>query len=207
MLMQGIAGELTMQQKRNLARVDSNSKHLLSLINDILDISRIEAGKMPLHVSEFPLPELIAEVTAELDPIILRSKLKVATELDPEATLLQSDRQKVKQVVLNLLSNALKFTPEGSITVTSRRRPGDDTVAIAVKDTGIGVAPEDQSKIFEDFRQADSSPTREYGGAGLGLSICRRLATMLGGRITLESKLGAGSTFTLILPSRVGAER
>ncbi len=207
MLMQGIAGELTTQQKRNLTRVDSNSKHLLSLINDILDISRIEAGKMPLHVSEFPVPELIAEVMAELDPIILRSRLKVETELDPGAALLQSDRQKVKQIVLNLLGNALKFTPEGSITVTARRRHGEGTVAIAVKDTGIGVAPEDQSKIFEDFRQADNSPTREYGGAGLGLSICRRLAHMLGGRITLESKLGAGSTFTLILPPKVSIER
>src|SRR5207253_9689272 len=105
------------------------------------------------------------------------------------------------------LGNALKFTPEGSITVTTRRRSGDDTVGVAVKDTGIGVAPEDQSKIFEDFRQADNSPTREYGGAGLGLSICRRLAHMLGGRITLESKLAAGSTFTLILPTKVSVER
>jgi PAS domain S-box-containing protein len=207
MLLQGIAGELQPQQKRNLTRVDSNSKHLLSLINDILDISRIEAGKMPLHVSEFPVPELVAEVVAELDPIILRSKLKVSTELDPEATILKSDRQKVKQIALNLLSNALKFTPEGSITVTSRHRRGDDTLAIAVKDTGIGIASEDQSKIFEDFRQADNSPTREYGGAGLGLSICRRLASMLGGRITVESKVATGSTFTLVLPSRVGDQR
>jgi PAS domain S-box-containing protein len=207
MLLQGIAGDLQPQQKRNLARVDSNSKHLLSLINDILDISRIEAGKMPLHVSEFPIPELVAEVVAELDPIILRSKLKVTTELDPEATLLNSDRQKVKQIVLNLLSNALKFTPEGSITVTSRHRRGDDTFAIAVKDTGIGIAPDDQTQIFEDFRQADNSPTREYGGAGLGLSICRRLAGMLGGRITVESKVGAGSTFSLVLPSRGGESR
>jgi PAS domain S-box-containing protein len=207
MLLQGIAGEMTVQQKRNLARVDSNSKHLLSLINDILDISRIEAGKMPLHVSEFPIPELVAEVMAELDPIIVRSKLKVATELDPEATVLQSDRQKVKQIVLNLLSNALKFTPAGSITVTSRRRTGDDTFAIAVRDTGIGIAHEDQSRIFEDFRQADNSPTREYGGAGLGLSICRRLASMLGGRITVDSKVGSGSTFTLVLPSRPGEPR
>jgi PAS domain S-box-containing protein len=204
MLLQGIAGELSLQQKRNLARVDSNSRHLLSLINDILDISRIEAGKMPLHASEFPIPELVGEVMAELDPIIQRSRLKVTTELDSEAAILHSDRQKVKQIVLNLLSNALKFTPEGSITVTSRFRRGDDTLAVAVKDTGIGIAPEDQGKIFEDFRQADNSPTREYGGAGLGLSICRRLAHMLGGRITVESKVGSGSTFTLVLPTRVG---
>jgi signal transduction histidine kinase len=207
MLLQGIAGELSTQQKRNLGRIDSNSKHLLSLINDILDISRIEAGKMPLHATEFLVPDLIAEVMAELDPIIVRSKLKVTTDLDSDAKMLHSDRQKVKQIVLNLLSNALKFTPEGSIVVTGRLRRGDRTMAIAVKDTGIGIAPEDQSTIFEDFRQADSSPTREYGGAGLGLSICRRLASMLGGRITVESKLGAGSTFTLILPVRAGEAR
>ena len=206
MLMQGVAGELSQPQKRNLARVDSNSKHLLALINDILDISRIEAGKMPLHLSSFPLPELIAEVIAELDPIIARSKLKVSTELDSDAALLHSDRQKVKQIVLNLLSNALKFTPEGAIVITTKRRPGDDSVGIAVKDSGIGIAPEDHGKIFEDFRQADASPTREYGGAGLGLSICRRLATMLAGRITLESKVGVGSVFTLILPSKVVAD-
>jgi signal transduction histidine kinase len=207
MLMQGIAGDLSTQQKRNMTRIDSNSKHLLSLINDILDISRIEAGKMPLHATEFPIADLLAEVTAELDPIIVRSKLKVTTELDPEIKPLHSDRQKVKQIVLNLLSNALKFTPEGSITVTSRLRRSEGTLAIAVKDTGIGIAPEDQGTIFEDFRQADSSPTREYGGAGLGLSICRRLASMLGGRITVESKVGAGSTFTLILPTRLGETR
>src|SRR5262249_43559739 len=158
--------------------------------------------KMPLHASEFPVPDLVAEVMAELDPIIVRSKLKVTTDLDPDAKVLQSDRQKVKQIVLNLLSNALKFTPEGSITVTSRFRRPDATPAIAVKDTGIGIAPEDQATIFEDFRQADSSPTREYGGAGLGLSICRRLASMLGGRIMVDSKLGGGSTFTLVLPAR-----
>jgi PAS domain S-box-containing protein len=207
MLMQGIAGDLSTQQKRNMTRIDSNSKHLLSLINDILDISRIEAGKMPLHATEFPIADLIAEVVAELDPIIVRSKLKVTTELDSDGKRLVSDRQKVKQIVLNLLSNALKFTPEGSITVTSRLRKSEGTLAIAVKDTGIGIATEDQGTIFEDFRQADSSPTREYGGAGLGLSICRRLASMLGGRITVESKVGAGSTFTLILPTRIGEAR
>ena len=162
---------------------------------------------MPLHASEFLIADLVAEVVAELDPIIVRSKLKVTTELDPDGQLVHSDRQKVKQIVLNLLSNALKFTPDGSITVTSRLRKAEGTLAIAVKDTGIGIAPEDQSTIFEDFRQADSSPTREYGGAGLGLSICRRLASMLGGRITVESKVGGGSTFTLILPLRVGESR
>jgi signal transduction histidine kinase len=117
--------------------------------------------------------------------------------------VLKSDRQKVKQIVLNLLSNALKFTPAGSVTIAASYDPKGRTVAIAVQDTGVGIAPEDQAKVFEDFRQLDSSPARGYGGTGLGLSICRRLSQMLGGTIDLESVPGKGSTFTLRLPARL----
>jgi signal transduction histidine kinase len=113
---------------------------------------------------------------------------------------LSSDRQKVKQILLNLLSNALKFTREGSITITARRLAKERLATLSVIDTGIGVAPADQERIFEDFRQLDNSPTRAYGGTGLGLSICRRLAQMLDGRISVESEMGKGSTFTLTLP-------
>lgn len=202
MLLQGVSGELSPSQKRNLTRIDSNGRHLLEVINEILDITRIEAGRMPLHLSDFAIPELLQEVLAELDPIIARSKLVVSTELVGRLPPVHSDRQKVKQIVLNLLSNALKFTHEGSVTVLAEYVTATSTVTISVKDTGIGIDPAYQEKIFEDFQQVDSSPTRAYGGTGLGLSICRRLATMLGGRVTLQSASGQGSTFTLHFPRR-----
>jgi signal transduction histidine kinase len=202
MLLQGVSGELTPAQKRNLTRIDSNGRHLLEVINEILDITRIEAGRMPLHLSDFGIPELLQEVMAELDPIIARSKLAVGTELGARLPAAHSDRQKVKQIVLNLLSNALKFTHEGSVTVRADYVPATSTFTLSVRDTGIGIDPADQEKIFEDFQQVDSSPTRAYGGTGLGLSICRRLATMLGGRVTLQSAPGQGSTFTLHFPRR-----
>ncbi len=204
MLLEGVMGPTTGTQQDSLQRIESNAKHLTLIIDDILDISRIEAGKLPLYVSDCQVPELIGEVISELDPIITRSKLKITTEIDVGAVLLRSDRQKVKQIVLNLLGNALKFTHEGSILVSAHYRPEVDEIKIAVRDTGIGIAPEDQDKVFEDFQQVDSSPTREYGGTGLGLAICRRLADMLGGRMGLVSSLGEGSTFTLELP-RQGA--
>jgi signal transduction histidine kinase len=198
MLLQGVNGELQPPQKRNLSRVDSNAKHLLSIINDILDISRIEAGKMPLHLTEFEVPELLAELLAEVEPLIPRTTLDVRTEVDAGLPLLHSDRQKLKQILLNFLTNAIKFTPRGTVKV--RARLASEEFAISVEDTGIGIAEQDHEKVFEDFRQADSSVTREYGGAGLGLSICRRLAGMLGGRIDLASEPDVGSTFTLWLP-------
>jgi signal transduction histidine kinase len=200
MLLKGISGELSPHQRRNLERIDSNSQHLLSIINDILDITRIEAGKMPLTVAEFPMAELIREVLAEVEPLIARSKLTMTTEVDSALPPLRSDRQKVKQIVINLLTNALKFTPQGGVTVTAVGEAERGRVAIAVADTGIGISPKDQEVIFEDFRQADDSPTRQYTGAGLGLAICRRLASMLGGELTVRSGVGEGSTFTLRLP-------
>jgi signal transduction histidine kinase len=200
MLLKGISGELSPHQRRNLERIDSNSQHLLSIINDILDITRIEAGKMPLTVAEFPMAELIREVLAEVEPLIARSKLTVTTQVDGALPPLRSDRQKVKQIVINLLTNALKFTPQGWVTVTAVGEPERGRVAIAVADSGIGISPKDQEVIFEDFRQADDSPTRQYTGAGLGLAICRRLASMLGGELTVRSALGEGSTFALRLP-------
>jgi len=132
--------------------------------------------------------------------VISRSKLSVRHRLAEESPFVQSDRQKVKQIVVNLLSNALKFTHQGSIEVEVALNPLDRTVAISVTDTGIGIAREHHERIFEDFRQVDDSPSRQYGGTGLGLAICRRLANALGGRITLRSEIGEGSTFTLTIP-------
>jgi signal transduction histidine kinase len=200
MLLQGVGGELQPAGRRQLGRIESNGRHLLTIINEILDISRIEAGRMPLQISTFRIPELVAEVRSELEPIILRSKLNVTTSLSRDLRPIASDRQKVKQILLNLLSNALKFTHEGTVTIRAERVRGERAVALSVVDTGIGIAPADQERIFEDFRQLDNSPTRAYGGTGLGLSICRRLAHMLNGRIAVQSEVGKGSTFTLTLP-------
>jgi signal transduction histidine kinase len=139
-------------------------------------------------------------VKAELEPIILRSKLPVVLDLPKSLKPIKSDRQKVKQIVLNLLSNALKFTHHGTVTIGVRSNAADRALTVSVVDTGIGIAPSDQEKIFEDFRQLDNSPTRAYSGTGLGLSICRRLAQMLNGDISVRSEVGKGSAFTLTLP-------
>jgi PAS domain S-box-containing protein len=202
MLLNNVTGQVTDPQRKSLTRIDSNARHLLALINDILDITRIEAGRMPLNATTFGLGELFDEVQSELEPIIKRSNLVVTTKVRGAVPSVRSDRQKVKQIVLNLLSNALKFTPAGSVTMTASYDTRVRQVAIAVKDTGVGIPEEDQVKVFEDFRQLDSSPARGYGGTGLGLSICRRLAQILGGTIELDSVQGRGSTFTLRLPAK-----
>lgn len=202
MLLNNVTGQVSDPQRKSLTRIDSNARHLLALINDILDITRIEAGRMPLNATAFGVGELFDEVQAELEPIIKHSNLVVQTKLRGSVPTLRTDRQKVKQIVLNLLSNALKFTPAGTVTMTASYDARLKQVDIAVKDTGVGIPPEDQSKVFEDFRQLDSSPARGYGGTGLGLSICRRLAHILGGSIDLQSAPGKGSTFTLRLPAK-----
>jgi signal transduction histidine kinase len=200
MLLQGVAGDLEPPVKRQLGRIESNGRHLLTIINEILDISRIEAGRMPLQLSTVRIPELVNEVKAELEPIILRSALSITLDVPKDLKPISSDRQKVKQILLNLLSNALKFTHHGGVTIAARQHPKERTMTLSVTDTGIGIAPADQERVFEDFRQLDNTPTRPYGGTGLGLSICRRLAQMLDGQITVQSQVGKGSTFMLTLP-------
>jgi signal transduction histidine kinase len=208
MLLEGMGGALPPAQKKSMMRVDSNARHLLSIINDILDISRIEAGRMPLHLSTFQVHELVKEVMAELEPLTFsRPSLKVTSAVAQRLPQLYSDRAKVKQIVLNLLSNALKFTSKGSVIVKATHHKASDRISVAVRDTGIGIPEKDRAAVFEDFRQVDNSPTREYGGTGLGLSICRRLAKMLGGEIALESAVGKGSTFALVLPRRLRRAR
>jgi signal transduction histidine kinase len=198
---------MTPLQKRSLQRVDSNSRHLLAIINEILDITRIESGRMPLNASSFALPDLLDEVRSELEPIIARSQVPVQVALGPKLPGLHTDRQKLKQIVLNLIGNALKFTHEGWIRVQARYDARKRKVVIAVRDTGIGIPPEYHERVFEDFQQVDPSTTRPYMGTGLGLSISRRLAHVLGGDIELESTVGKGSTFTLRIPARLRRPR
>jgi PAS domain S-box-containing protein len=200
MTLQGVSGELAAPQRRNLSRIDANARHLLTLINEILDITRIEAGRMPIQVVQFTLQDLIREVTTELEPIIAKSALDIIMKVPADLPALKTDRQKVKQILVNLLSNALKFTSKGSITIKAHMA-AKHLMTVAVIDTGIGIPKADHVRIFEDFRQVDSTPRRAYGGTGLGLSICRRLTTMLRGTLKVESRLGHGSTFTLMLPT------
>jgi PAS domain S-box-containing protein len=202
LMLEGVSGDISTSQRDKLGRVDSNARHLLSVINDLLDIARIESGKMPIQVERLRLPDLIDEVMREVEPLIARTSLQVDRELAPDVPEIKSDRQKVKQIVLNLLSNALKFTPQGSVAIRVAYHPGEDQISVAVADSGIGISEESQKNIFEAFLQADSSYARRQGGTGLGLSICRRLATLLDGDISLVSRLGEGSTFTLWLPRR-----
>jgi signal transduction histidine kinase len=198
LMIEGVSGELNRSQEDKLVRVDANARHLLSVINDLLDIARIESGKMPIQLEPVRLPELIDEVMTEVEPLIARTSLEVGRDLPGGVPDLRSDRKKVKQILLNLLSNALKFTPKGSVAI--RVGFDDHHVWTSVSDTGIGISEENQKRIFEEFAQADSSYARRAGGTGLGLSICRRLASILGGEITLVSQQGVGSTFTLLLP-------
>jgi PAS domain S-box-containing protein len=203
MLMGGFYGSLSEDQQRTVQRIDANSKHLATLINDVLDIERIEAGRMPMQISQFPAQDLIGEVLEELQGVIAQSTSRVEVTLDPRLPRLRSDRQKVKQILVNLLSNALKYTRDGLVLIQAAYDPADLRVSLAVRDTGVGIAPEDHLRIFEPFQQAKRAITRPQGGTGLGLAISRRLARMLGGDITVVSDLGAGSTSTVTLPVRV----
>lgn len=199
-LQQGVAGKLGRDAKEQLERIASNGRHLLTIVNEILDISQIEAGRMPVRVTTFRLADMINEVRAELDPIVRAAGLEVSIDVPDSMPRIAADRQKLKQVILNLMGNAVKFTPRGQVGITVRHQPMQRSVAIAVSDTGIGIAEADQERIFDDFQQLDNSSTRAYSGTGLGLAICRRFVGMLRGNISVVSRVGSGSTFTVTIP-------
>lgn len=201
-----IYGELSDAQDETLHKVYTTSQHLLALINDVLDLSKIEAGKMPLHIEEVDLRGIIAELSGTVMPMVRKKQLDYRTNLSASVPRIYTDRTKLKQILLNLLSNAIKFTSTGSVTVEALPAPLENRIRIVVADTGIGIRPEHLDVIFEDFRQLDQSHTREYGGTGLGLSITQNLLALLGGAITVESKFGDGSRFTVELPTRLDDE-
>ena len=182
-----------------LRNIHSSGQHLLGLINDILDLAKIEAGKMELKAEEMRVAEVLQEVTAILEPMARQQGLQLTTIGAVEASVIKADRSKFKQVLYNLLSNAVKFTPPpGQITITVKDTP--DQLTVSVQDTGIGMKAEDLPKLFREFEQIDGSYTRRYQGTGLGLALCRRFVQMHGGRIWAESKFGKGSTFTFTIP-------
>jgi PAS domain S-box-containing protein len=182
----------------NLGKILISAEHLLALINDILDLSKIEAGRMEVHPVNLQLEALVDTCLRTVEPMIKSERLQLKKELAADLPPLMTDQGRLKQIMVNLLSNAVKFTAEGSVTVSARRQNG--MVALAVADTGIGIPEDKLELIFEEFRQVDSSIARTYGGTGLGLSISRRLARLLGGDLTVQSTVGVGSTFTVTIP-------
>ncbi len=202
LLLDGVLGEITLTQRDALTRARAAAEHLLALINDILDLAKIEAGKMPLHIQEVSLAAVTREVAQQMEPLVHKKGLRFNTEVASECPVILSDRTKVKQILLNLVSNAVKFTNEGSVLVAVACA-AEGGVRIKVADTGIGIRREDLDAIWEDFRQVDQSRTREHGGTGLGLSITRKLLNRLGGRATVESEYAKGTTFTIWLPARI----
>jgi signal transduction histidine kinase len=199
LLLDGIAGELTPAQFDYVTRSRTAAQHLLSLINDILDLAKIEAGKMPVHIERVRLPDLIREVADQVEPMVASRDLEFTAFVAPDCPSVETDKTKVKQILLNLLSNAVKFTNRGSVHLGVRCE-GDDAVVIEVRDTGVGIKPEEMDAIWEDFRQLDQSRTRSHGGTGLGLSITRRLTHQLAGHVSVESEFGVGTSFVVTLP-------
>jgi len=198
-LLQRMFGELNAKQDEYLRDIYASGQHLLSLINDILDLSKIEAGRMELAPAVFHLPTALENAVTLVKERAGRHGIALEVSIDPRLGELVGDERKVKQVLLNLLSNAVKFTPEGG-RISLKTRRTDGAVEIAVTDTGIGIAPEDQAAIFEEFRQVGSDDARKQEGTGLGLTLAKKFVELHGGRISVESELGRGSTFTFTLP-------
>jgi len=194
-------GEVNAKQEEYLNDILASGRHLLSLINDILDLSKIEAGRMELDVAEFDLPQAIDNALVLIRERAARRGIDVRHVVDERIHAIRADERKVKQVLLNLLANAVKFTSEGG-RIEIRATPADGHVEIAVSDTGVGIAPEDQEAVFEEFRQVGTDYAKKYEGTGLGLALCRKYVELHGGRIWVKSAPGQGSTFTFTLPVR-----
>ena len=189
-----------------LDRVLRAARHLLALINDILDLSKIEAGKMELMLERFPVATLINDVVQTVEPIASKNGNQIVVSCPDAVGSMYADQIRVRQALMNLVSNASKFTSKGTVTISASRKGvgTGESIEISVADTGIGMTPDQLAKLFQEFSQADSSTTRKYGGTGLGLAISRRFCQMMGGDISVESELGRGSNFTIALPAHVG---
>jgi len=206
-VLQGYAGPINPVQTRQLGLVMASGRHLLELINDVLDLSKIEAGQMEMIAEPFDLRATLDQAVEQIAPMADRKQLIVRVTSREREIRMSTDRRRVDQILLNLLSNAVKFTEQGGITVDLElveRKDGDQAdqreVHIRIVDTGVGIRPEDLPLLFLPFRQLDSSLTRRHDGSGLGLAICARLSSLLGGSIQATSERGHGSTYLLVLP-------
>ncbi len=202
-MLQEDAADLGAEQfSEDLGRINAAGKHLLELINAVLDLSKIEAGKMELYLETFEVAGLVRDIAAVIQPLAGKNANRLEVRCPPETGTMRADLTKVRQALFNLLSNACKFTDRGTVALTVARETidGRDFMMFRVSDTGIGMTPEQLSRLFEAFSQADAATTRRYGGTGLGLALSRRLCRMMGGDVTVESAAGRGSTFTIRLP-------
>jgi signal transduction histidine kinase len=194
-------GPLNDKQMEYLRDIHASGQHLLTLINDVLDLSKIEAGRMELAPAEVDVPQLLEAAMNLVRERAERQGLALYLTLDPDVQTWVLDERKIKQVLINLLSNAVKFTPPGGSVTVRARRPDVDRLEVAIIDTGGGIAPQDQEHVFEEFRQASGNYLRKSEGTGLGLALARRFVELHGGRLGLQSAPGQGSTFTFTLPA------
>jgi signal transduction histidine kinase len=198
LLLQGLAGPLNEEQKKQLNMVKNSGQHLLSLINDVLDISKIEAGQIEVSSESFDIGESVNGTVESLRPLAEKKNIMLNSIVYPGVGTVTSDRRRIEQVLMNLVGNAIKFTDHGAVHVEASLAGG--YVEISVSDTGMGIKPEDMENLFRPFRQLDTGLTRKHEGSGLGLSICKRLIERLGGTIRVESDFGKGSTFRFTVP-------
>jgi signal transduction histidine kinase len=201
LILDNIYGETPDKMREVLERLQANGKHLLGLINDVLDLSKIEAGQLTLDLADYSIKDVVDTVASAVESLANGKKLALTTDVGQNLPVGHGDGRRLAQVLLNLVGNAIKFTDKGEVAIKATAENGSFTVA--VRDTGPGIAPSDQGKIFEEFQQADNSATKRKGGTGLGLSIAKRIIGMHGGRIWVESDVGKGSTFAFTIPMRV----
>jgi signal transduction histidine kinase len=184
-----------------LERIQNNGKHLLALINDVLDLAKIEAGQLTLTLEDYSVPEVVKSVVTATEPLATSKGLKFTAALQGNLPMAHGDARRVSQVLLNLVGNAIKFTDEGEVEIRADLDKGQ--FVLTVRDTGPGIADADQERIFGEFQQIDDTNTRKKGGTGLGLAISKRMVEMQGGTISVDSTLGQGSTFRVVLPVHV----
>ncbi|HFE46697.1 MAG TPA: hybrid sensor histidine kinase/response regulator, partial [Nannocystis exedens] len=190
---------------RDIERIRLSARHLLGLINDVLDISKIEAGEVVIESYRFQITEVVLEACAAIEPLLSRGGNHLVIEIDSELGTANTDKLKIRQILINLLGNAAKFTEKGTIALGARLVDAEQ-VEFWIRDSGIGISPEQQERLFEPFVQAEDSTARRFGGTGLGLTICRHFAELLGGTIEIESEVGKGSVFTVRLPIEAPAQ-
>jgi len=201
-LLMRLPGPLTTDQEKQLSTVQSSARHLLSLINDLLDVAKIEAGKFQVHFEPTSCSDVARELAATLRPLVEKRGLHFRLQIPADDVVIRTDRRTLSQILINLTNNAIKFTDTGQVdvTLTQRREDGKKVTEFRVKDTGCGIKAEDQGRLFQAFTQLDSSSTRRYEGTGLGLHLSQVLAALINAKISLESEYGKGSAFTLSIP-------